>query len=141
MKSKVKYIWLALLIVILAAVLYGYREYTRKAADLSDVKSQANISADNLVLTFQNDELKANLLYLGKPIEVKGTIAELNNQQDTIVNIILGKKNEMHRVSCLINKSYIGEIKTYKVGDRIALRGICNGFLMDVELNRCVVIK
>jgi hypothetical protein len=57
--------------VLFAAVLYGYREYTRKPADLSDVTSQANISADSLVLIFQNDEPKTNLLYFGKPIELR----------------------------------------------------------------------
>ncbi len=141
MKLKRKYIWLVVFILIIIAGAIAYHEYNRKPADLSDVKSQSNISADSLVMVFETDEQKANSLYLGKPIDITGLIAEINNQQDTLVNVTLGKKNDMHKVSCLINVNHINEIKSYKVGDKIMLRGICNGYLMDVELNRCVVVK
>lgn len=141
MKLKRKYIWLILLIIIIIAGSYAYHEYNRKPADLSDVKSQSNITSDSLVMVFETDEQKANSLYLGKPIDITGLIAEINNQQDTLVNVTLGKKNDMHKVSCLINVNHINKIKNYKVGDKIMLRGICNGYLMDVELNRCVVVK
>lgn len=141
MKLKRKYIWLSVSILIIIAGAFAYNEYNRKPADLSDVKSQLNITADSLVMVFETDEQKANALYLGKPIDITGLIAEINNQQDTLVNVTLGKKNDLHKVSCLINVNHISEIKNYKVGDKIMLRGICNGYLMDVELNRCVVVK
>jgi len=141
MKYKKKYGWLILLAIVIIAGLYAYREYNRKPADLSTVDSQIKISADSLVIKFEKDEQKANLLYLGKPIEVTGLIAEINNQQDTLVTIALGKKEDMHKVSCLLDANHTNEIKRYKVGDNIMLRGICNGYLLDVELNRCVIIK
>jgi len=141
MKYKKKYGWLILLAIVIIAGLYAYREYNRKPADLSTVDSQIKISADGLVIKFEKDEQKANLLYLGKPIEVTGLIAEINNQQDTLVTIALGKKEDMHKVSCLLDANHTNEIKRYKVGDNIMLRGICNGYLLDVELNRCVIIK
>jgi len=141
MKYKKKYGWLILLAIVIIAGLYAYREYNRKPADLSTVDSQIKISADSLVIKFEKDEQKANLLYLGKPIEVTGLIAEINNQLDTLVTIALGKKEDMHKVSCLLDANHTNEIKRYKVGDNIMLRGICNGYLLDVELNRCVIIK
>lgn len=141
MKYKKKYGWLILLAIVIIAGLYAYREYNRKPADLSTVDSQIKISADSLVIKFEKDEQKANLLYLGKPIEVTGLIAEINNQQDTLVTIALGKKEDMHKVSCLLDANHTNEIKRYKVGDNIMMRGICNGYLLDVELNRCVIIK
>ncbi|MEO5999070.1 MAG: hypothetical protein ABIN89_20010 [Chitinophagaceae bacterium] len=141
MKLKGKHVWLALLIVITIAGIYAYREYNRKPADLSNVASQSSTTADSLVMLFEKDELKANALYLGKAIDVTGVIAEITNQKDTIINVTLGKKDDMHRVSCLMDVQHINDVKTYKESDMIKLRGICNGYLMDVELNRCVVIK
>ena len=120
---------------------YAYHEYNRKPADLSDVAAQFKITADSLVKLFETNEQKANLLYLGKPIDIKGLIAEIHNQQDTILNLTLGKEKNLHRVSCLIDVNHTNDFKNYKVGDNVMLRGICNGFLMDVELNRCVVVK
>ena len=141
MKQKRKYVWLILIALVIIAGLYAYREYNRKPADLSTVVSQLKITADSLVKKFERDEQKANTLYLGKPIEITGLIAEINSQQDTLVNITLGKKDDMHKVSCLMDPNHSIEIKNYKVGDNIVMRGICNGYLLDVELNRCVVVK
>ena len=141
MKQKRKYVWLILIALVIIAGLYAYREYNRKPADLSTVVSQLKITADSLVKKFERDEQKANTLYLGKPIEITGLIAEINSQRDTLVNITLGKKDDMHKVSCLMDPNHSIEIKNYKVGDNIVMRGICNGYLLDVELNRCVVVK
>ena len=141
MKKRAKYIWLTILIILIIAGMYAYREYNRKPADLADVTAQSSISADSLVMLFETDEPKANSFYLGKAIDVTGSIAEIVNQKDTVVNVILGKKDDMHRVSCLVDVQHINDTRAYKSGDKITLRGICNGYLMDVELNRCVVVK
>ena len=97
--------------------------------------------AASLVSLYEKDEQKANKLYLGKPIDVTGTISEITNQHDTLVNVMLGNPEAMHRVSCLLNAKHTDAIKPFKAGDKITVRGICTGYLMDVELNRCVVIR
>lgn len=141
MKFKKKHWLLILLVCVLAASIYAYREYNRKAADLMSVKPFASIEATSLIAMYETDEQKANTMYLGKPIDVTGAIAEVDNQQDTLANVMLGKSDDMHKVSCLLDPKSIKELKKYKTGDKITLRGICTGYLMDVELNRCVVIK
>jgi hypothetical protein len=140
MKLKRKYI-LAALVVMLLAGWYAYREYNRKPADLTSLKPVAGMDAVQLAGLYEADESKADSLYLGKAIDVSGTIADIQNQQDTLINILLGDKDAMHRVSCLMNNAYATEIKKYKPGDALTIRGICTGYLMDVELNRCVIIK
>ena len=141
LKLKVKYILTILATAIIIAGGYAYREYYRKPADLSDVQPQSKIGADSLVLSFENNETSANKLYLGKPIEIRGIIAEIKSQKYTVVNVMLGKKDDMHRVNCLIDVNHIIDVKSYNIGDKITIRGICNGYLMDVELNRCVIVK
>ena len=141
MSIKKRYIWIALLILLLLVGAYAYRVYNRRPADLADIQATARVAADSLVLTFEKDESNANTIYLGKPIEVSGRIVEITNQQDTLVNVVLGSKESLHRVSCLMSTNQVKTVQPYKPGDIITLRGICNGFLMDVELNRCVVVK
>lgn len=140
MKAIRKYGWLILL-VIAGVFVYAYREYTRKPADLNDVKAEAIVQAATLVELYEKDEAQANKLYLGKAIDVTGTISDITNQKDTAVNVLLGGKYDMHRVSCLFGVSQLEKIKGAKAGESISLRGICTGYLMDVELNRCVIIK
>lgn len=141
MPTKRKHVWVIVALIILAGIFYAYKEYFRKPADLLSVNSQASIDANTLITLYEKDEQKANNLFLGKPIDVKGIISEIHNQQDTIMNVMLGKIDEMHRVSCLVNINYVKEMKRYKPGDSITLRGICTGYLIDVELNRCVVVR
>jgi len=94
-----------------------------------------------LLELYESDEAKANQQYLGKAIEVTGAIDEINNQQDTLVNVMVGESSLMHKVSCLLDNRYIASIRNYRVGQQIIIRGICTGYLMDVEMNRCVIIE
>lgn len=131
---------MAMLVIVIAAGWYAYSEYNRKPADLSSVYAGAHTNADSLVAMYKKDEQKANELYLGKAIDVTGFIAEIINQQETMVNILLSTSDDMHRVSCMMNVKRAGGIKQYNQGDKITIRGICTGYLLDVELNRCVVV-
>lgn len=141
MKSKIKYLLVATVFIALIVCWYAYSEYNRKPADLSSVDASVTTDAHSLVAMYEKDEQKANGLYLGKAVDVTGSIAEVNNQLDTMVNFILSATDEMHRVSCLMNVNRIDDLKQYRAGDKITVRGICTGYLMDVELNRCVVVK
>src|SRR3990170_9053486 len=137
MKPKKKLLGILVLICILLVFFYAYNEYHRKPADLSAVKAVAVTDATSLVASYENDEQKANSMYLGKVIDITGVISEITNQQDTLINIMLGKNDNMHRVSCLLNGKYMSKVKKLKPGDSITIRGLCTGYLMDVELNRC----
>jgi uncharacterized protein YpmB len=140
MKRKKTLIAFVILICTLVVFVYAYKEYYRKPADLSSVKPVAVTDANSLVASYENDEEKANRAYLGNPVDVTGVISDITNQKDTLINIMLGNSDELHRVSCLINGKYIKKVKQLKPGDKVTLRGICTGYLMDVELNRCVLI-
>ena len=141
MKSIRKYLLLIITLIIAAVVIYVYYEYNRKPANLIDIKATANVEAADLISIYEKEESKANAQYLGKAIDVTGVISDILNQQDTLVNIMLGNKNEMHRVSCLMGRNNLAKIGQYHIGDKITVRGICTGYLLDVELNRCVIIK
>jgi len=140
MSRKNKYVYITSLLVITTAIIYGYTEYNRRPADLLSVDSRISITDSSLVRMYVNDEARANELYLGKAMDVTGTISEIHNQGDTLVNVMLGKPGNLHRVSCLLNNQHLDHIKTFNHGDQVTLRGICTGYLIDVELNRCVLI-
>ena len=106
MKAIRKWGWIVLL-VIAGVFVYAYHEYTRKPADLGGVAAEARVQATALADLYEKDEQQANKLYLGKAIEVTGVIAEISNQKDTSVNVMLNGKDEMHRVSCLLNPNQL----------------------------------
>lgn len=135
--------YLAIGIVTLAgiAAIYAYKEFNRKTADLATVTAQETVTVANLIAAYEADEAKANKQYLGKTVLVNGNIVEINNQQDTLMNVLLGNEGDIHNVSCLLDKKQFEKIKKYSVGKPIAIKGVCTGFLADVELNRCVIVN
>jgi hypothetical protein len=136
-----KYTLFSIAVIIAIAGIYGYNEYNRKPAYLSDIKPQIIVSVDSIVAAYLNDETNANKKYLGKTILVSGNVAEINNQQDTLVNVFLGNTDGINKVSCLLDKKQLENLKYCNIGKPISIKGICTGFLTDVELNRCVIIK
>lgn len=130
-----------MLLILFGAGVYFYKEYNRKPANISNVEPDASVSASALVEIYESDEAKANHQFLGKTLQVTGAIAEINNQQDTLVNVLIGESNSMHKVSCLLDNRYTALVRNYRVGQQIIIRGVCTGYLMDVEMNRCVMIE
>ena len=128
-------------LIVLSAATYLYKEYYRKPADITNVQPVAKINVAVIVDQYQRDEAKANQQYLNKPIQVQGDITEIINQQDTLINVFIGNTNSVHNVSCLLDKRHFSAIKKYATGQQITIRGICTCFLLDVELNRCVIVQ
>lgn len=131
---------LAFIIVIVAAVcIYGYKEFTRKPADISKSDAVESLTATDLYALYSNYEDSANKKYTGKIIEVTGKVIEIENQQDTLLTFFLGDTLQPGRVSCLIDERHIATAKNNVLGSTISIKGICTGYLMDVELNRCAI--
>jgi hypothetical protein len=139
--KRYRYIFLAILLIIVAVGVYAYREYHRKPAVLTEVAADAELSADSLLAAYSTNEDAANKKYLGKILDVTGEIASLGNEQDTVINILLGPKEGMSHVSCSVSATELSNLKSLAVGKSATIRGVCTGYLMDVELNRCVIVK
>jgi len=140
MRFSKKHIAFIVVPAVLLTGSYFYKEYHRKPADIEDSQPLAKLKVSAIVDQYEKDETIANQQYLGKVIQVTGPISEIINQQDTLGYVFLGESNSLHKVSCLINRPHIREIGKYIIGQQITLKGICTGFLLDVELNRCVIV-
>jgi hypothetical protein len=140
-KNNSLYLFAVILVTVVALLIYGYTEFTRKPADLTKSDAVESLAASALCFLYSNYEDSANKKYLGKIIEVTGTVVEIENQQDSLLTILLGDTLQPVRVSCLIDKKHFAAAKNNVLGNVVKLKGICTGYLMDVELNRCVVAK
>jgi hypothetical protein len=135
------YLLAAMLVIAVMLCIYAYKEFMRKPADLDKSDAVASMAASDLFDLYSNYEDSANKKYLGKILEITGRVVEIENQQDTLLNILLGDSSQPGRVSCLIDKKQTTTAKNILLGDILKLKGICTGYLMDVELNRCVIVK
>lgn len=141
LSKKIKYILVGFVVLAIAIGIYAYKEYNRKPTDLANKEAVDHLSASAIINAYSTKEDDANKKYLGKVIQVSGTVVELSNQEDTAFTVLLGDSTNMSRVSCTIDKRHIAAAKKYSIGKVVNVRGICTGYLMDVELNRCLIIE
>jgi len=135
-----KLLLLALIVLIfgIAAYLFVFHKPHKNTFNL---KAEYTISARELLNEFETDENSANTKYLGKIIQLEGEIVTVKN--------ILGSYeisfiDELFGVTCMVDSVYAVQqtvkLEQLKVGDNIAVKGQCNGYLTDVKLDRCVVL-
>jgi hypothetical protein len=141
MSKNVKRIILAAIVFVALAVFMFIKFYIFKKADISVGSKKADVEmvAADLVKSFESDETAANGKYLNKIIAVKGTVDKISDNKEDI-SVYLKEGNESSGVMCSFDKSTIQK-DAVKPGDKISVKGICSGYLMDVVLNRCAIEK
>lgn len=120
---------------------YGWSEFNRKAADPADVVAQLSVDANALLSAYEANEEAANAQYTGKSIEVTGAVREVKKNDDGTVEIILNTESDLSAISCSCSGDNAKLAETLKTGDAATVRGTCTGYLSDVVLTPCAVIK
>jgi hypothetical protein len=140
MKKLWKYVAIIVLIGIVIAIAVSL--FVFRKADDSVAKQQPDfkVTCTEIVSAFEKDEPQANEKYLDKILEVEGTIAELSSDTSG-VNITLREEGATSGVTCSFSTSQKIDIKELKLGSKLTFKGICNGYLMDVTLNRGAIVK
>jgi len=124
-----KVILAVVILVIATALIWWYWPQTQNP----DLK----ISASELWETFEQDEAKGNEMYLGKLIQVSGTIAEMEMDQQGRLTLMLREPNAFGGVLVTLEE---GHEKIFDVGEKVEIVGECNGFLFDVVLNNGKIV-
>lgn len=138
-----------LVVVALAMAWYAYKLYTGKVPSLTEVKADASISATDLIAAFETDSASANKQYLGKILEVTGTVKSIEKESGT-VSLGAGSTGNNSSVRCSMDSAFVKNIETLNPGSSITIKGNCTGYMpdetglglgSDVVLNRCVIDK
>ncbi|MEO6134778.1 MAG: hypothetical protein ABIP35_06470 [Ginsengibacter sp.] len=140
MRTRNKILLLGVGLIVLS-IFYFMKEYSRTVANLADVPPQEKLVATELAKAYNENEMTAEKKYAGKIIEVTGVISSIYNEADTIVNVLLNIDDSLPKISCSMESSEIPAIKKYASHQSIIIKGYCTGYLLDVKMNRCVIIK
>lgn len=145
--SRKKIIWSVILIVVAGGALYGYKEYSRTNKDLSRTRADISASAADLVREYESNDAAANTKYLGKIIDVTGSVKEVTKDEGGYFTIVLGDTAGLSSVRCAMDSSHQDDAARVSNGSSVMIRGACTGFNKDdmglgsdVILNRCVLV-
>ena len=132
-------------IVIILAIggLIGYKIWNKPFQDPLEGEA-IKVTAIQLFNDFSTNEAAAQKKYVpeklgNKKVEVKGEITDIGKNEDGEIFYTLKTSDEMFGVKCIMDKGE--EVANAKAGDTITVRGFCDGYNMDVIVNRCKPVK
>jgi len=131
-----KWLLLAGIFVCLVVAAWAYYQYQKPRAGVASSRAAYTLSAEKLYQDFYENEALANNQYVGKVIEVTGTVADVQQAGNTTVVLLEGSGTG--GVSCNVNKILSNPIEK---GKKQTIKGRCTGYLMDVNLVDAVLIE
>ncbi len=99
------------------------------------MKTDVKIASPFLLEAFEEDEENANALYLDKILEVTGEVTKVDSGEKLTVYLDAG--NPLSQVICQLEEN---ENELPDVGEKVTVKGVCTGYLMDVVLVRAIVL-
>jgi tRNA(Ile2) C34 agmatinyltransferase TiaS len=104
----------------------------------------AKLTTEELLAEYQKNEVGADQKYKDKLIQLTGTVSEV--QKDIVGRYYVGlgapQENEMFDVMCYLDKSAFEDAGKLKKGDKVTLKGLCQGRTLKVlNLKTCVIVK
>lgn len=135
MSKKIRYILIFLVLALIAAVAVWKYTFKESESNVSSRKTQVTINAPELLQAFETNEDSANLKYRDKIILVSGTVGSVT--PDSLgYSVYLREKDAISGIICSFDKASFDSVKV-KPGAQIRVKGICMGYLMDVQMNKC----
>ena len=133
--------------IIISILIFGslcffivYQTYNTPHRNIMGSTKDISLTADKIMYDFFSDESKANKRYLDKIIEVSGIISELKVVKEKGI-ITLKTTQDFGNVLFHLSEDTSQDIQALSEGQRITLKGVCTGYLMDVILVKSEVIN
>ena len=132
-----KKIVVSILVLLCIGLVYGFYLYNKKTPSLENEKPDYTLTADELYTSFSTDEASAIEKYEGKILQVSGKVLMLT-QTDSISNVVLNAEDALFGA---VNCSFNTLKETLQKEENIVVKGQCQGYLTNVILNNCVLVK
>src|SRR5688572_15654183 len=147
MKKRTKTWLLVILVLLVLGGGYAYREFNRKATSLQHETPVVMTSASKILEEFSIDGRAANQQYLGKVIQLNGTIETVETDKKGFVTIVLSDPSSSSSVRCSMDSTQANGTSTLLASRMVTIKGICTGYSpdelglgADLVLNRCIVV-
>jgi hypothetical protein len=119
---------------------YALTEYVRPNPDTNDLPVDYYMKVADIVNKFERNEVRATAEYVNKVIAIHGQIAFIH-EQDSSAIMLFQNSYSSSSVVCEFEADKARQLQQLQAGQKVTIKGICTGLLMDVVLTRCVMQK
>ena len=109
-----------------------------------DISSQASVhtvTAATLYNDYDSNEVAADLKYKDKVITVSGVVDDIAKDIMDDIYVTLKGDEYFGDVQCFFSDSHTNKAASLKKGDKLTVKGLCTGKMMNVLVRGCVVIN
>lgn len=139
MRYKRKAIWIIAVILVILVLSISYFFYSPRP-NLDAKKIDLVTSSYQITEDFTLDEKGSLTKYNQKVIEVRGKISEIHDNKEKGGTCLL-EGFDFGGVMCEFEPGTTNKLKQCQVGDSITIKGKFSGYLTDVIINTCQIIK
>lgn len=130
-----KQILLIGLVIAGALGIIAYSQYNKKVESVEKMEIEVEITAEDLLNNYDENEANSNTMYLDKVILVTGKVADVKIDENK-KSIFLETGNDLSNIICQLEDS---TQDLPSIGETVKIKGICTGFLMDVVIVRAII--
>lgn len=134
-----KKILLSLIVLAGLGGFTAYKMWNKPHLNVAEAKAIV-MKAEDLLDAFKNDETAAGTKFINKVVAVTGNISNVIKEGDQIT-LQIETSDPMSNVICNLDQTAKQSRLTFNEGEAVQINGICSGYLSDVILDRCVVVK
>ena len=135
--------------VILVGGGLGYYVFNKPARDVQNTKTDFSYNASEIVNEYLTDSQKANDKYLdekgkSKVLEIKGIVAEISEDYNKQIVILLKSPDDKAGVSCTFMSSTNSHTQNIKIGQEVVIKGVIRSgasYDEDLEMYENVIIE
>ena len=140
---KIRYVLIIILIVIVVGAGIGLKMFFKPHNDVNRMKAEFKVEAVSLIDEFEKGEDAATAKYSEKVLEISGKLASKTQMPNGTTLLVL--EDEMQGISCQLDSNWVASnqpiIESLQIGSPVTVKGICQGYLMEIKVSPAVVVN
>jgi len=140
MRSKISKFSIGLFLLVSIALIFVIKLYNKPHLDTKKTKADFVFTTQNFISEYLQDEISADKKYAEKVIQVKGEIYNISTLKGN--GVVTLKFHDLESsIICYLLPEENNKILKFKKGQFTAIKGICKGYLLDINMVKCVFVE
>jgi len=114
--------------------------YNKPFQNIGKAKAAYVLSSSELFSQFEKNTSESLKKYQGKVLEISGSVQTVEIQEK-YATVILANEGDFYGINCSFNAKHLEGLNSLVIGQLATIKGECKGYIDDVIINNCVLVK
>lgn len=129
-------------LIVLAIIAFAVIKFMPQHTTDQNQAADFSTNPSSLYSEFESNESSASKKYIGKTIELKGFLVEKDtDESDAPVVLLSDQAGGDPIIFCTLEASEKGKFATLQSGQQLTIKGQCTGMLMEVVMNKGIIVQ